>query len=62
MNPEPKRINMTHHCDGIGRVKLTIGVKKKKGEEQKIEYSLTHLPDGSPLIPPQSKKKKASHN
>lgn len=48
---------MTHHCDGIGRVKLTIGVKKKKGEEQKIEYSLTHLPDGSPLIPPQSKKK-----
>lgn len=50
---------MTHHCDGIGRVKLTIGVKKKKGEEQKIEYSLTHLPDGSPLIPPHKKKKRS---
>lgn len=49
---------MTYHCDGVGRVKLTIGIKKKKdNQEQKIEYSLTHLPDGSPLIPPQPKKK-----
>lgn len=48
---------MTYHCEGIGRVKLTIGIKKKKNQEQKIEYSLTHLPDGSPLIPPQPKNK-----
>lgn len=52
---------MTCHYEGVGRVKLTVGVKKRKdAPEQKVEYSLTHLPDGSPLMPEQQKKK-ASH-
>lgn len=60
-----KLLIMTYEYEDIGRVKLTVGLRRRKTQEevnQKIEYAITHLPDGVPLIPPKTKgKKKAPH-
>lgn len=60
-----KLLIMTYEYEDIGRVKLTVGLRRrlKKDEvHQKIEYAITHLAEGVPLMPPKYKrKKKASH-
>lgn len=46
------------------KVQDDSSIKDSPQEEvnQKIEYAITHLPDGVPLIPPKTKgKKKAPH-
>lgn len=60
-----KMIIMVHKIEGLGLIKLTIGVKRKTHE--KLEYGITVPPKGTPLIEPglriqdKTKKKKASH-
>lgn len=60
-----KLLIMTYEYEDIGRIKLTVGLKRRKRKEdnpQKIEYAITHLQEGRPLLPPKAKeKKKAPH-
>lgn len=64
-NDFEKLLIMTYEYEDIGRVKLTVGLRRrlKKDEvHQKIEYAITHLAEGVPLMPTKEKrKKKASH-
>lgn len=39
---------MVYELDGIGTIKLTVGVKKSNGE--RIEYGITALPEGESII------------
>ncbi|MBQ0056060.1 MAG: hypothetical protein KBT20_00250 [Bacteroidales bacterium] len=43
-----KMLIMTHHLEGIGLVKLTVGVRRHTHE--KVEYGLTAHKEGTPLI------------
>lgn len=57
---------MTYEYEDIGRIKLTIGLRRRTHKDeisQKVEYAVTHLPDGAALMPPKErgKKKKTPH-
>lgn len=60
---------MSYRCQGIGLVKLTVGIRKKLTsdhavEEIKTEYGISALPDGQKIEIPRKadkKKKKAPH-
>lgn len=60
-----KMIVMSYRKEGLGIVKLTIGVRKRTHE--KVEYGITVPHEGIPFIDPElkiqdkSKKKKTSH-
>jgi len=45
---------MVYDCVGIGRVKMTVGIKKQSFE--KVQYCITTLEVGEPLIQPKNKK------
>lgn len=54
-----KMLLMEYVCEGIGKIKLTVGIRKGTGD--KVQYSITALPKKSENIKPVvSKKKKAS--
>lgn len=50
---------MEYVCDGIGKIKLTVGIRKGTGD--RVQYGISVLPNNSDNIKPMvSKKKKAS--
>lgn len=55
---------MAYELDGIGTVKLTVGVRDKENLLERIQYGISALEPGQELIPQQAlnpKKKKAPH-
>lgn len=55
-----KMILMSYKCQGIGTIKLTVGVRRRSMD--KIQYGITALKEGEKIVPVAvKKKKKTSH-